>query len=183
MMGKLDMRNILIRECYQQRLHSLMLRSPRLGNIRSTVRCFQLVNISLLGITAHPSRMRPSCNSYTVSPFNWRRHVFIYGCLVHPRLRLRRMSLSSIIIVSRLISSIPHVLSQITPRDQSFNLILQLSALVCGVPPVSVIPAVLVEIPLVFGSPQGIGLSERYILLICQENLLPRLIQLDMYLI
>ena len=127
--------------------------------------------------------MTTSSNGYTVSPFNWRRHVFINRCLVHPRLRLRRLSLTAVIIAPRLVSSIPHILPQITSRDQTFALILQLPAFIGGVPLVSVIQAILVEIPLVFGSPQGIIPSQRYILLVSLEDMLLRLIQLGMYLI
>ena len=47
-------------------------------------------------------------------------------------------------------------------------------------PPVSVIPIVLIGIPLALGSPHSVGTSERYCSFIIHENVLPRLIKLGM---
>ena len=65
-MRELNMGSILLNEGYRLRFNPLAFWCPRFGFIRRPVPCLQLVNVSLLSISAPSCEMRPSRDGYYV---------------------------------------------------------------------------------------------------------------------
>ena len=122
------MGSILFRKGYQLSFNPLIFWSSCSKFIwRSTV-CFQFPNISFLGSTTCSSKVWTSQNSHYDISLNGRWQIFIsVQCLGHSRLHVWSLSRSQVLLIlSVIVISISHILSQLSSQDQSLNLMFQL---------------------------------------------------------
>ena len=173
------MGGVFLGEGYWLCFNPLAFWCPRFGFIRRLFPSLQLVNISLLGIPAPSCEMRPSRDGYYILSIYPRGPVLFPSsgviALCHRR---RGYSLARGRLTSTLVFD---VLTEVTSRDQPFDLILQLSTFIGCMPGVPVEPAILAGIPLGFLISHRVRTPKGDLVFISQVYILPRLIELGVY--